>query len=159
MSKILDLIGTSLDSFRVGNRFLSGVKSLIFDNGFTTVINSNPTANRVITIPDNSGTLAFNPSVINVSASKTLVANDASTFQNCTNSAAITITVPTDVAVPFPLGTEIVIYCGNASVTIVGASGVTITRLNGTVHELIGVGAICTLKEIATDNWILVGDF
>jgi hypothetical protein len=66
MSKILDIIGTSLDSLRIGSRLVSGIKSLIFDNGFTATINANPTANRVINLPDKSGTLAVTSDIPSV---------------------------------------------------------------------------------------------
>jgi hypothetical protein len=71
MSKILDIIGTSLNSFRIGTRLVSGIKSLIFDNGFTATINANPTANRVVNLPDASGTIALSSDIPEAIATST----------------------------------------------------------------------------------------
>lgn len=161
MSKVLDLVGTSLSSLRIGSRLVAGIKSLIFDNGFTTTINANPTANRVINLPDASGTVAFIPAIVAVSAAKTFSLVDAGTFQNCTNVSAITLTVPSDTTVDFPIGSEISInQDSTGQITINAASGTTIRRqgsTNTTGHIVVGQYSLVVLKKVAANEWRAYG--
>jgi hypothetical protein len=158
MSKVLDLVGTSLSSLRIGSRFVAGIKSLIFDNGFTTTVNANPTANRVINLPDASGTLSLSSrQSLVVSTSRNLTASDISRFLVCDSSSPIVVTVPTSFA---SIDDEIeILHWGTSTVSIVADSGVTLTRFGGTVHQLAGKGSVCVLRVIATNDWLLSGDF
>jgi hypothetical protein len=158
MAKILDLVGTSLSSLRIGSRLVSGIKSLIFDNGFTTTLNANPTANRVINLPDASGVLALNSrQSLLVSATRNLTVSDISRFLVCDSSSPITITVPQSFA---SIDDEIeILHWGASTVSILADSGVAITRFGGTVHQLAGKGSVCVLRLIAADDWLLSGDF
>lgn len=93
--------------------------------------------------------------IISTTASRTLAAGNESSFLYCTNSSAITITVPSGV---FAVGTEIeVSRCGAGTVTFAGASGVTINSVDGkkTIANQYGVAV---LKQVATNVWLLAGD-
>ena len=91
----------------------------------------------------------------------TLSLVNAGKFGKCTNTSAITITVPADEddeEVDFPVKTEIEIGRYNTgNVTIAGESGVTINSVDGGVSIQNRYGCVC-LKKMASDEWLLVGD-
>lgn len=93
--------------------------------------------------------------IVTTAASKTLAAGDESSFIFCTNASAITITVPKGV---FAIGTEIEISrFGAGTVTIAGASGVTINSVDSkkTIANQYGVAV---LKQVVSNVWLLAGD-
>ena len=72
-------------------------------------------------------------------------------------SSAVTLTIPTNASVAFPVGTEIeVVQKGSGTVTVAGASGVTIDSLDS-MTSLAGQYAVAGLKKINTNEWILAG--
>lgn len=74
------------------------------------------------------------------------------------NSAAITITVPTDATLAFPIGTNIVVYQkGAGQVTITGAAGVTLLS-NASKVKLTGQYSSVALFKLSTNTWLLGGD-
>jgi hypothetical protein len=74
------------------------------------------------------------------------------------NTAAITLTVPTNATVAFPIGAQIMIYqLGSGQVTTVGDTGVTIEAYNNEVKTKAQY-SVATLIKRATDTWILTGD-
>lgn len=92
-----------------------------------------------------------------VTTSKTLALADAGTFQNCTNSTAITVSIPANADVAFPVGTELEVYRGGAgTVTIAALSGVTI-RCTESTYAISDQYATACLKKIAADTWLLQG--
>ena len=99
--------------------------------------------------------------IVSVTSSKTLALLDAGTLQKVSSSSAITITIPAnedDETVDFPVGTEIeILRHGTGSVTIAGAAGVTIVSTDSATSIANQYGCAC-LKQIATDEWLLVGD-
>jgi outer membrane protein assembly factor BamB len=74
------------------------------------------------------------------------------------NALPVLVTVPDDITVPFPVGTQIdCSQAGVGKVTFVGAVGVTIHSKGGNLSIAAQwVGA--TLIKTATDTWILFGD-
>lgn len=93
----------------------------------------------------------------NKSASFTLALADAGKMLLVSSSSAVTVTIPTNASVAFPVGTEIeVTMMGSGSVTFTGATGVTIDSLSSlvSVSDQYGVAA---LKKISTDEWLLAG--
>lgn len=96
--------------------------------------------------------------IVAVTGGKTLTLADAGTFQRCTNSSAITITVPADASAAFPVGTEIEIYRGGAgTVTIAGASGVTLECVSST-RAIADQYTSAALKKLDTNVWTLQGN-
>jgi hypothetical protein len=88
----------------------------------------------------------------------TLVLTDAGKFITFTNAAAITVTVPTNAAVAFPIGTQIAFQQGGAGqVTLSGAVPPTLKSADNayTTVKLYSVGAIV---KIASDVWCVAGD-
>lgn len=145
-------------SFVNGARWLSGA--------FTGVLNWTPTANRTITIPDASGIIQLDASsttvyrsVISVTTSKTLALSDLGTYQYCTNTSAITVSIPLSGAVAFPVGAEIEIKKGGSGALSVGLiSGVTLLGDGGaTLTAPFSITKGATIKQVTNNTWVLEG--
>lgn len=88
----------------------------------------------------------------------TLALSDAGKVVELNNAAAITLTVPTNATVAFPIGTVIELWQqGAGQVTVAGAAGVTIRSTEAKL-KLYGQYAAASLRKRATDEWVLVGD-
>lgn len=84
----------------------------------------------------------------------TLVVGDATKAVRCTNSSAITITIPKHADVALPLYCVIPILQGGAgAVTIAGDTGVTVEAPNGSATT--GAGDFRTLFQRNTDDWVI----
>jgi hypothetical protein len=88
----------------------------------------------------------------------TLVLTDAGKCVECNNASAITLTIPTNASVAFPVGTVIEIFQqGAGQVTVAGAGGVTL-RSDGAKVKCAAQYATISLRQRATDEWVLAGD-
>jgi len=84
----------------------------------------------------------------------TLVATDEGKLIVLNNAAAITLTIPINSAVPFPLGTRIDVYqAGVGQVTFAS----TATIRNPVGLKIKGQYGEATLTKVGTDEWILAG--
>ena len=87
----------------------------------------------------------------------TLVLSDIGKLITLTSSSAITLTIPTNASVAFPIGTQIdLVQMGDGKVTFADA-GVTINSKGGNkaiADKFVGVSLIKT----DTNTWLLVGD-
>lgn len=110
---------------------------------------------------DSSGKVAASQAsarIVTVNSSKTLGLNDAGTFQRCTNTGAITVTIPANAAVAFPVGTEIEIYrSGSGTVTIAQAGSVTIECAESS-YGIADQYTSVALKKLDTNVWALQGN-
>ena len=112
-----------------------------------------------------SVSLAFDYSVGNQSVENaqtgttyTLVLTDAGKMVTLSNASAITLTVPTNASVAFPVNTRIdLLQYGAGQVTVAAAGGVTIAS-KASALKLSAQYAGATLWKKATDTWVLVGD-
>lgn len=97
--------------------------------------------------------------VVEITASETLALTRAGKFVQANHaSVAITITVPPNSSVVFPVGVEIhVRQTGAAAVTIAQGAGVTINQPASVTKVLKEQYAVVTLKKMATDTWALFG--
>jgi len=96
-------------------------------------------------------------SFVDLSANRTLELTDGGKVLEFTNSAAVTVTVPANITIPFPIGTQIAFLSnGTGTVTFAGASGVTI-RSKDSALAIAGQYASAALLKIATDTWQLIG--
>jgi len=87
----------------------------------------------------------------------TLVATDSGKFVTCSNASAITVTIPTNAAVPFLIGTQVnVLQLGAGQITF-GGAGVTMVA-QGSKTKTFGQYSVATLVKIATDTWVLCGN-
>ena len=65
---------------------------------------------------------------------RTLLLTDASKYIRCTNSGAISITVPPQASVAFPSPTKLIIEkSGTGNITLIAGSGVTLNSASGLV--------------------------
>ena len=88
----------------------------------------------------------------------TLVASDAGDVVTLTNGSAITVTVPTNASVAFPIGTQITLaQMGAGQVTVAGAVGVTVYAADSYL-KLRNQYSAGTLIKTATNTWLLIGD-
>lgn len=87
----------------------------------------------------------------------TLVLTDKSKLVTLSNASAITMTVPPNSSVAFPVGTQILLYNkGAGQVTVAEGSGVTINTSSTLLMR--AQYSMATLIKIATDEWIISGD-
>ena len=88
----------------------------------------------------------------------TLALSDAGTLINLANASPFTLTVPGNSTVPFPIGTQILLYQGSTGqATVAAASGVTI-RSEGSKFKLKDQYAVACLYKLLTNTWILFGN-
>lgn len=93
-----------------------------------------------------------------VGTSYTLVIGDAGLAIECNNGSAITLTVPPNSSVAFPVGTVVeVAQLGAGAVTITAGAGVTINSRGG-VFKTNGQYSMAYLRKRGTDTWLLTGD-
>jgi hypothetical protein len=87
----------------------------------------------------------------------TLVAGDAGDVVEVNNSSAITVTIPTNASVPYPVGTQItILQTGTGQITVAAPSGGTLNSTPG--NKLRAQWSSATLLKRATDTWVLMGD-
>ena len=87
----------------------------------------------------------------------TLALSDANTLVTLSNAAAITMTVPPNSSVAFPIGARIdLAQIGAGQVTVAQGAGVTVNATPGLKFRAQYAGA--TLFKTATNTWLLFGD-
>jgi hypothetical protein len=99
-----------------------------------------------------NGTLNSLQTENNTTASKSLALTDRDRVVACTNTTAITITVPNDSSVNFPVGSVVYIArLGTGTVALAAAGGVTLTKTGNfaQVEELY-------VRKRAANSWIVV---
>lgn len=95
--------------------------------------------------------------IIEATANKTLALTDSGCLIIMNSSSNLTVTVPTNANVAFPVGTEIeVVRGGTGNVTFSGATGVTVNSVNS-IKTISDQYASCGLKKIDTNVWLLTG--
>jgi hypothetical protein len=108
---------------------------------------------RVKTIEDNSAPKYF---VENLQTTNyTLALVDVAKVVAFDSASNLTLTVPLNSSVTFPIGTVINVYrAGTGTVTIAGSSGVTVRN----VGEIADQFAEVSLRKRGTDEWVLTGN-
>lgn len=101
--------------------------------------------------------LAFGLENAQTGTAYTLVLTDVAKIVTLNNAGAITLTVPPNASVAFPIGTQIVIAQIGAGQVTVSNPGVTVNS-NGTKKKLNGQYAFATLWKTGTDTWYLFGN-
>ena len=92
--------------------------------------------------------------------SYTLVLADAGKTLETTNGSTVTVTIPTNASVAFPVKTRIMILqVGAGQVSVSGAGGVTVAGrgISAPVKTAGQYAAIICYKQ-ATDTWVIWGD-
>ena len=93
----------------------------------------------------------------------TLVLADQGKYITASNASAITISIPTNASVAFPIGTSVDIFqLGAGQVTVSAASSGTTTVLSTGATAAAPKARVqysaMTLKKVATDTWHVIGD-
>lgn len=151
--EIIFITAASSDTFTI-TRGRSGTTAVSHSSGATV--------KHVLTSDDLNAfqaglneTLPFNAQT---GTTYTPVASDAGDVVTLTNGSAITVTVPTNASVAFPIGTQITFaQMGAGKVTFAGAVGVTVYSADSFL-SLRTQYSSGTLIKTATNTWLLIGD-
>jgi len=149
------------------NLFLSQSTNIVFegstdDANETTLSVIDPTSDNTVLLPDASGTVALQEQAyqaINAQTGTTYttVLADGGKLVTLSNASAITLTIPPNSSVAYPVGTKLdFIQIGAGQVTVAGGTGVTVNSTPTLKFRAQHSGASCI--KIATDTWQLVGD-
>jgi hypothetical protein len=89
------------------------------------------------------------------------LSDSVNTLVTTSNTSAITITIPPNSSVPFPVGSVLnITQLGTGQITVVGGAGVTVVSTGATTSQpktrarYSGLSAI----ETSNDNWLILGD-
>jgi hypothetical protein len=88
----------------------------------------------------------------------TLVLADNWKLKQSAGTAAYLVRVPTDAAVPFPIGRSQINFerFGTGSLTLVGAAGVTLNHASSLTARV--QYSVITLTKTDTNRWLVTGD-
>lgn len=115
-------------------------------------------AANVNSITEGVNDLAFAQFNAQTGTTYTLALTDEAKLVSLSNAAAITLTVPPNSSVAFPVGSQVLLYQGGAGqVTITAGAGVTI-RSAGSKYKLFSQYAVGGLIKLATDEWVAFGN-
>ena len=90
--------------------------------------------------------------------SYTTVLSDNGSYIRCTSSSAVTLTVPPNSSVAYPIGAEIVVMqAGSGKVTPTAGAGVTLNLPSGVTGSALQYAAF-TCKKVATNTWDVLGN-
>lgn len=135
-----------------------------------TVTNSGTSSAAVFnfTIPQglkgdkgDTGPAASTVTTINaqVGTSYTVALVDKDALVTLTNSAAISLQIPTNAAVAFPIGTNInIAQFGTGQVTVSAVTPGTTSVFSSPGYKLRGQYSAASLIKVDTDKWLLSGD-
>ena len=142
--------------------FLASGGVVNFNNGDVTVTHSSDLltvagGNVSATIDSTSVNRGYRDTNAQTGTSYGLVASDAGKMVTLSNASAITLTIPANASVAFPVGTEIdILQLGAGQVTVAITSD-TLNSYNS-LTKLAGQYAGATLKKTGTTTWVLVGN-
>ena len=115
------------------------------------------TAANVNSITEGVNDIAFGILNAQTGTSYTLVLTDVAKVITLTNAAAVTLTVPTNSSVAFPIGTQVLLYQGGAGQVTISGAGVTL-RSEGSRLKIAGQYGVAGLLKIGTNEWIVYGN-
>jgi hypothetical protein len=136
------------------------------DDAFETTLSAqDPTSDRSIVIPNESGTLALKDLSFNTQtgATYTFVLTDSGKLVTASNASSQTYSIPTNASVAFPIGTQIhLVQYGIGQVTVNAASSGTTTVLSSAVISTqpktrVQYSSITCVK-MDTNTWLVIGD-
>jgi len=88
----------------------------------------------------------------------TLALVDGGALVTLSNASPVTLTIPANGTVAFPVGTQVdLAQVGAGQVTVAAAGGVTLQSAGSQV-KLTGQYSAGTLVKLATNTWLLAGD-
>lgn len=129
--------------------------------GRTTAATGDPedlTAAQVRTLINVANGATALPAVATFTGNKTLALTDINTYNVSQDGTAQAVTVPAQATVVWTADAEIHIEQGGAgTVTVTGATGVTINGVSAGSFALAGQFSAVTLKRTGSDAWTLIG--
>lgn len=134
----------------------AGTATLVSTTATQTLTNKtiDYNANTITNLPGADFDLSFNAQT---GTTYTLVLGDKNKFITLSNASPITLTVPTNASVAFPVGAQVNIQqAGVGQVTVAGDTGVTVNATPGL--KLRAQWSSATLLKTATNTWTLIGD-
>ena len=115
------------------------------------------TANPYVPLPDPTKSNVTRSINFQSGTTYTLALTDAGNICEFANASPVTVTIPLNATVAFPVGTQIDVMAGGAGkVTFAGAGGVTLKSVLSN-KSLSAQEAAATLVKMATDTWRLAG--
>ena len=114
------------------------------------------TAANVNSITEGVNDIAFGIFNNQTGTTYTLALTDVAKVVTLTNGSAITLTVPTNAAVAFPIGTQILLYQGGAGQVTISSSAT--IRSQGTKLKITGQYGVAGLLKVNTDEWVAYGN-
>jgi hypothetical protein len=124
-------------------------------NGNTITSASN---GDVVIRPNGTGTVVTEVKFNTQTTNYVLDPTDASRLVEMNLAGANTLTIPTNLVVPFPIGTQILIaQYGAGQTTVTAAGGVTL-RSSGGKTKIAAQYGLATLIKRDTNEWYLAGD-
>ena len=114
-------------------------------------------ASNVNSITEGVNDIAFGVFNAQTGTTYTLALTDVAKVVTLSNASAITLTVPPNSSVAFPVGTQIVLaQTGAGQVTIAPGSGVTLNAYDSALL-ISGQYGVATCLKTATDTWLVFG--
>lgn len=90
---------------------------------------------------------------------RTLALTDAYKVLDCSNTGDISLQIPLNSAVAFPVGTVVVIERnGSGNVTIFSPSGVTLNGVDSDSYQITDQYDACSIRKRGTNEWVIKGN-
>lgn len=115
------------------------------------------TAANVNSITEGVNDIAFGVLNAQTSTTYTLALTDVAKVITLSNAGAITLTVPTNASVAFPIGTTLLLVQLGAGQVSLSYAGVTM-RSAGSKYKMNGQYSVCGLMKLDTDTWVFYGN-
>jgi hypothetical protein len=94
-----------------------------------------------------------------VGPARTLGLADINAHLVFSSGSPVTVTVPVNASVAFPIGSTVdIAQAGAGQVSITGEAGVTLNKFAGRTAATAGQHAVVRLRKVAPDTWTLFGD-
>ena len=152
-------------AFRGGNSSMSltdvtaSTDRLTITDAGVASINGSLSVSGALTATAQGNNIAIGVDSSVTSTSYTLVLGDAGYLKRCSNASAITITVPTNASVAFPIGTTIYFsQQGAGKVSVSPATSDVTIQSEGSLLGTAGQHAVIGLVKVNTNRWLLVGN-
>ena len=165
-------VSVSGDTLTILTRAVDGTTARSLQVG--DVVYQGPTAGTIRKIEDainNAETLFYHTSsafAVQTGTSYTLALSDGGKIVTASNTVANSVVVPTNAAVTFPIGVQVIVVQGGSGATTITTSGgvptlqwysPTLSGAGSTASATLkGIHAGATLVKIATDTWRVLGN-
>lgn len=137
----------------------AGTQVLTINSTGAAIFSSSVTSQGALTATAQGNNIAVGVDSSITSTTYTLVLGDAGYLKRCSNASAITITVPTNASVAFPIGTTIYLsQQGAGKVSVSPATSDVTIQSEGNLLGTAAQHAVIGLIKVNTNRWLLVGN-